>query len=95
MEREIYLNMERELIIWRLFGKRLVSYKENENGDVVGTGFFNPIVDRFRLIIMLIFQTKYFNNYNLGKYSSKLTLTYFPNEPLGLLFSYYWKLINP
>jgi MoaA/NifB/PqqE/SkfB family radical SAM enzyme len=82
LEREIYLNMERELIIWRLFGKRLVSYKENENGEVVGTGFFNPIVDRFRLIIMLIFQTKYFNKYNLGKWHGKRVMNTFA-PPLG------------
>ena len=74
--------MERELIIWRLFGKRLVSYKENENGDIVGTGFLNPIVDRFRLIIMIIFQSKYFSNYNLGKWHGKrVTNTFAP--PLG------------
>jgi MoaA/NifB/PqqE/SkfB family radical SAM enzyme len=74
--------MERELILWQLFGKRLVSYKELENGKVVGTGFFNPIVDRFRLIIMLIFQTKYFNKYNLGQWHGKrVTNTFAP--PLG------------
>jgi MoaA/NifB/PqqE/SkfB family radical SAM enzyme len=74
--------MERELIIWQLFGKRLVSYKENENGEIVGTGFLNPIVDRFRLIIMIIFQSKYFSNYNLGKWHGKrVTNTFAP--PLG------------
>jgi MoaA/NifB/PqqE/SkfB family radical SAM enzyme len=63
--------MVRERIIWQLFGKRLVSYKQLENGEVVSTGFLNPFVDRFRLITMLIFQTKFFTNYNLGQWRGK------------------------
>ena len=74
--------MEKELIIWQLFGKRLLSYRENENGKISGTGFFNPIIDRFSLIIRLIFQTKYFINYNLGKWHGKRVMNTFA-PPLG------------
>ncbi|MEJ2295314.1 MAG: hypothetical protein P8Y23_11185 [Candidatus Lokiarchaeota archaeon] len=74
--------MVRERIIWKLFGRKLVSYKENENGEIDGTGFFNPIIDRFKLIIMLIFQTKYFKNYNLGQWHGKRVANTFA-PPLG------------
>ena len=53
--------MVQERIFWQLFGKRLLSYKKLENGEVIGTGFLNPIIDRFRLIIMIIFQGTYWN----------------------------------
>ena len=74
--------MERERIFWHLFGKRLLSYKKLENGETVGTGFLNPIVDRFRLIIMLIFQAKFYNNYNLGQWrGNRVANTFSP--PIG------------
>jgi hypothetical protein len=74
--------MVRELIIWRLFGKRLLSYKQLENGETVGTGFLNPIVDRFRLIIMLMFQYKFYKNYNLGQWRGKRVANTF-SPPIG------------
>ncbi|MFX1387972.1 MAG: hypothetical protein ACFE9M_12215, partial [Promethearchaeota archaeon] len=74
--------MVRERIFWQLFGKRLVSYKQLENGETVGTGFLNPIVDRFRLIIMLIFQAKFYKTYNLGQWrGNRVANTFSP--PIG------------
>ena len=74
--------MVRERILWKLFGRKLLSYQEDENGEIVGTGFFNPIIDRFKLIIILIFQTKYFKNYNLGQWRGKRVANTFA-PPLG------------
>ncbi|MFW9939028.1 MAG: radical SAM/SPASM domain-containing protein [Candidatus Thorarchaeota archaeon] len=74
--------MVRERVIWQLFGKRLVSYKQFDNGEVVSTGFLNPIVDRFRLITMLIVQAKFFTNYNLGQWRGKRVGNTFA-PPLG------------
>ena len=74
--------MVRERIIWQLFGKRLVSYKQFDNGEVVGTGFLNPVVDRFRLITMIIAQAKFYNNYNLGKWRGKRVANTF-SPPIG------------
>ncbi|MFW9877104.1 MAG: hypothetical protein ACFFG0_28775 [Candidatus Thorarchaeota archaeon] len=45
--------MVREHIFWQLFSKGLMSYKQLETGETVGTEFLNPIADRFRLIITL------------------------------------------
>ncbi len=74
--------MVRERIIWQLFGKRLVSYKKLDNGEIVGTGFLNPIVNRFRLITMLIAQTKFYKNYNLGQWhGNRVANTFSP--PVG------------
>ncbi|MFX0004486.1 MAG: radical SAM protein, partial [Candidatus Hermodarchaeota archaeon] len=74
--------MVRERIFWQLFGKRLLSYKQFENGKTVGTGFLNPIVDRFRLIIMIIFQAKFYNTYNLGQWrGNRVANTFSP--PIG------------
>ncbi|MFX0032853.1 MAG: radical SAM protein [Candidatus Hodarchaeota archaeon] len=74
--------MVRERIFWQLFGKRLVSYKQLENGETVGTGFLNPIVDRFRLIIMLIFQAKFYKTYNLGQWRGHRVANTF-SPPIG------------
>jgi len=74
--------MVRERIFWQLFGKKLLSYKQLENGETVGTGFLNPIVDRFRLIIMLIFQAKFYKTYNLGQWrGNRVANTFSP--PIG------------
>jgi MoaA/NifB/PqqE/SkfB family radical SAM enzyme len=74
--------MVRERIIWQLFGKRLLSYEQLDDGEVISTGLLNPIVDRFRLITMLIVQTKFFTNYNLGKWRGKRVGNTFA-PPLG------------
>ena len=74
--------MVRERIFLQLSGKRLVSYKKLENGETVGTGLLNPIIDRFRLIIMLIFQYKFYKTYNLGQWrGNRVANTFSP--PIG------------
>jgi MoaA/NifB/PqqE/SkfB family radical SAM enzyme len=55
--------MDQEKIIWKLFGKKLISYKKAEDGEFKGNGLLNPIVDRFSLITMLIGQSKFYKNY--------------------------------
>ena len=55
--------MEQEKVVWKLFGKKLISYKKSEDGEFKGNGFLNPIVDRFSLITMLISQSKLYSNY--------------------------------
>jgi MoaA/NifB/PqqE/SkfB family radical SAM enzyme len=74
--------MIRERIIWQVFGKRLISYKQLDDGEVVGNGFLNPFIDRFHLITMLITQTKFYNNYNLGKWRGKRVANTF-SPPIG------------
>ena len=74
--------MVRERILWQLFGKRLLSYKKLENGEIKGTGLLNPIIDRFRLIIMIIFQGKFYQNYNLGQWRGKRVANTF-SPPIG------------
>ena len=56
--------MEREKVIWQIFGKKLISYKKTENG-IKGNGILNPIVDRFGLITMMIGQSKFYKNYKI------------------------------
>jgi len=55
--------MNQEKIVWKLFGKKLVSYKKTDDGEFKGNGLLNPIVDRFGLITMLIGQSKFYKNY--------------------------------
>lgn len=55
--------MEREKVVWKLFGKKLLSYRQTEDGEFKGSGFLNPIIDRFSLITMILSQSKLYNNY--------------------------------
>ncbi|MFW9950387.1 MAG: radical SAM/SPASM domain-containing protein [Candidatus Thorarchaeota archaeon] len=74
--------MVRERIVWKLFGKRLVSYRKLEDGEIIGTGFLNPIIDRFRLITMFIAQAKFYKNYDLGRWRGKRVANTFA-PPVG------------
>ena len=78
--------MEREQIFWKLFGKKLLSFKRLENDELEGTGILNPLLEKFRLsrlFTMFYFQSKFYKNYsNLGKWEGKMvTNTYAP--PVG------------
>jgi hypothetical protein len=74
--------MIREKVIWQVFGKNLISYKKLDDGTVVGSGFLNPIVDRFRLITMFIAQAKFYKNYDLGQWRGKRVANTFA-PPVG------------
>ena len=80
--------MEGEQIFWKLFGKKLISFKRLENGELVDTGILNPLLKRLRLLrlfTMLYVQGKFYKNYsNLGRWKGKMvTNTFAP--PVGSL----------
>jgi len=74
--------MIREKVIWKVFGKKLISYKKLDDGTIVGSGFLNPLVDRFRLITMFIAQAKFYKNYDLGRWRGKRVANTFA-PPVG------------
>jgi MoaA/NifB/PqqE/SkfB family radical SAM enzyme len=74
--------MIRERVIWKVFGKKLISYKKLDDGRIVGIGFLNPLVDRFRLITMFIAQAKFYKNYDLGRWRGKRVANTFA-PPVG------------
>jgi len=74
--------MIREKVIWKVLGKKLISYKKLDDGTVVGSGFLNPLVDRFRLITMFIAQAKFYKNYDLGQWHGKRVANTFA-PPVG------------
>ena len=58
--------MEVEQVFLKLFGRNLISYKKLENGQVVGSGILNPILDKlsiFRLFFMILLQSNFYKNY--------------------------------
>ena len=78
--------METEQVFLKLFGRSLVSYKKLENGQVVGSGILNPILDRlsvFRLFFMILLQSKFYKQYNnIGKWKGKMVANTFA-PPVG------------
>jgi MoaA/NifB/PqqE/SkfB family radical SAM enzyme len=75
--------MEREKVIWKLFGKKLLSYKKLETGEIVSTGFLNPIVNRFRLIMMTFAQANFYKKYKgMGEWRGKRVANTFA-PPVG------------
>ena len=64
--------MEREKVYLKLFGKNLISFKKLENGEIIGTGLLNPIIDKLGFFTMLMVQAKFYRSYkNLGKWNGK------------------------
>ncbi len=75
--------MIREQIYWKLCGKKLISFKKLEDGDIVGTGILNPLLKKLRLFIMIIMQAKFYKNYdNLGRWNGKMVSNTFA-PPVG------------
>ena len=75
--------MLREKIYLKLFGKKLVSFVKLNNGEIIGTGLLNPILDKLGFFTMLIMQAKFYRGYkNLGKWKGKrVSNTFAP--PIG------------
>ncbi|TFG13269.1 MAG: hypothetical protein EU531_09890, partial [Promethearchaeota archaeon] len=75
--------MQREKVIWKLFGKNLISFKKLETGEIIGTGLLNPILKRLGFFTMILIQVNFFQGYkNLGKWKGKrVSNTFAP--PLG------------
>ena len=73
-------------VFLKLFGRDLISYKKLENGQVIGSGLLNPIVDRlsiFRLLFMIILQANFYKNYDtIGKWKGKMVSNTFA-PPVG------------
>ena len=64
--------MEDERILWSLFGRKLFSFKRLDNGQIIGTGLLNPILEKFSLITMLIYQSGFYRQYkNIGTWNGK------------------------
>lgn len=75
--------MIREQIYLKLCGKKLISFKKLEDGDIVGTGILNPLLKKLRLFIMIIMQAKFYKNYdNLGRWNGKMVSNTFA-PPVG------------
>ncbi len=77
--------METEQVFLKLFGRNLISYKKLENGQVVGSGILNPILDRlsiYRLIFMILLQSNFYKNMEVGRWKGKIVSNTFA-PPVG------------
>ncbi len=79
--------MEIEQVFLKRFGRNLISYKKLENGQVVGSGILNPILDKlkvYRLIFMLLLQANFYKQYNnIGKWKGKYQVANTFAPPVG------------
>lgn len=80
--------MKKERIIWKCFGSKFISFKELENGELLGTGVLNPLLKKLRLarlFSMLYLQNKWYSNYsNLARWKGKMVPNTF-GPPVGSL----------
>jgi MoaA/NifB/PqqE/SkfB family radical SAM enzyme len=75
--------MEEEKVLWKPLGLKLISFKKLEDGEIVGTGFLNPVLDRFSLFTMLYFQAKFYKQYSdLAQWNGKMVSNTFA-PPVG------------
>lgn len=64
--------MEQELVLWKLFGAKLISFKRMSDGRRIGTGLLNPILGRLSLVTMLVSQARFYTQYdNLARWNGK------------------------
>ena len=75
--------MEKEQIFLKIFNTKLISFKKLEDGNIIGTGILNPILEKLRLFTMLYLQAGFYRNYNtLGRWKGKLVANTFA-PPVG------------
>ena len=75
--------MVRERVFLRFLGKKLLSFKKLDTGEVIGTGLLNPIFDKLRFIIMILIQAQFYRQYtDLGKWRGKKVANTFA-PPVG------------
>lgn len=75
--------MVRERVFLRFLGKKLLSFKKLDTGEVIGTGLLNPIFDKLRFIIMILIQIQFYRQYtNLGQWRGKKVANTFA-PPVG------------
>ncbi len=75
--------MVRERVLLRLFGKKLLSFKKLDTGEIIETGLLNPIFNRLRFLIMILIQAHFYGQYtNLGKWKGKRVANTFA-PPVG------------
>ncbi|MFW9831477.1 MAG: radical SAM/SPASM domain-containing protein [Candidatus Thorarchaeota archaeon] len=64
-------------------GMKLVSFKKKENGEIIGTGILNPLLEKLRIIPMLYLQANFYKKYdNIGKWRGKRVANTFA-PPVG------------
>ena len=75
--------MQREEVYLKLAGRNLISFKKLEDGQIIGTGILNPLLEKLRLFAMLYLQSNFYKNYNnLARWKGKMvTNTFAP--PVG------------
>ncbi|MFW9894424.1 MAG: hypothetical protein ACFFD7_01310, partial [Candidatus Thorarchaeota archaeon] len=77
--------MEAEHVFLKFMNVKLISYKKLDNGQIVGSGILNPILDRlkiYRLIFMILLQANFYKNYDIGKWNGKMVANTFA-PPVG------------
>jgi MoaA/NifB/PqqE/SkfB family radical SAM enzyme len=81
LEMDNYFETER--VYWKLFGLKLISYKRLGDGQIISTGMLNPIINVFRLFIMLVLQARFYRQYeHLGTWKGKQVANSFA-PPVG------------
>jgi MoaA/NifB/PqqE/SkfB family radical SAM enzyme len=79
--------MEREQVYWKLFGRKLISYKKLKDGEIVGTGLLNPLIEKLRLFTMIFIQSGFYKQYDLGRWrGKKVPNTFAPPIGSGPMF---------
>jgi len=75
--------MEREKVVLKLMGRKLISFKKLKTGEIIGTGILNPLIKRLGFFTMILVQSQFFRKYkNLGKWRGKRVANTFA-PPLG------------
>ncbi len=76
------MSIEREQIFWKFLGRKMISYKRLETGQVIGTGLLNPLIDRLSILVMIFFQSNFYKNTIVGKWKGKTVSNTFA-PPIG------------
>jgi MoaA/NifB/PqqE/SkfB family radical SAM enzyme len=75
--------MEDERVYLTLFGRKLVGFRQLDDGSFVGTGLLNPLLERLSLFTMIYVQAKFYKRYkNLATWHGRMVPNSFA-PPVG------------
>ena len=58
----LVFNIPTDLDYLTFRGNKRISFRKMDDGEIVGTGILNPLLEKFRLLPMLVFQVNTFVN---------------------------------
>jgi MoaA/NifB/PqqE/SkfB family radical SAM enzyme len=88
--------VDKEQVLCRFLGVKLVGFRKEADGEIVGTGLLNPLIEKLGLFTTIYFQARFYRQYeNLARKNGRRVSNVFA-PPAGSMpqFRALWSLVK-